>query len=154
MTYLLDSNIWLELLFEQDRAEDVRRFLETEPMAQIAISEFSVYSIGIALARNGLEHAFVQFVSDTLEGTPLVHIRLDTAALKEVMKVRKRFRLDFDDAYQYVAAEKHDLTLVSFDADFDRTDRGRKTPAELLEEPPVVHDRPQTKPRRQRSRRR
>jgi len=32
-----------------------------------------------------------------------------------------------------VAAEKHDLTLVSFDTDFDRTERGRKTPAEALE---------------------
>jgi uncharacterized protein len=154
MTYLLDSNVWLELLFEQERAEDVRRFLETEPMAQIAISEFSVYSIGIALARNGLENAFVQFVSDTLEGTALARIRLDTADLKEVMSARKRFRLDFDDAYQYVAAQKHDLTLVSFDADFDRTDRGRKTPADIIGEPPVARDKPTTKPARLRSRKR
>ncbi len=152
MTYLLDSNVWLELLFEQERAEDVRRLLETEPMAQIAISEFSLYSIGIALARSGLEHAFVKFVSDTLEGTALARIRLDTTDLKEVMSVRKRFRLDFDDAYQYVAAEKHNLTLVSFDADFDRTDRGRKTPADILGESPVARDKPPTKPVRPRRR--
>jgi predicted nucleic acid-binding protein len=152
MTYLLDSNIWLELLFEQERADDVRRFLETVPMAQVAISEFSVYSIGIALARSGLENAFVQFVSDTLEGTTLARIRLDTTDLKEIMSVRKRFRLDFDDAYQYVAAEKHDLTLVSFDTDFDRTDRGRKTPADIHDEPPVARDRPPTRSARRRSR--
>nr|HID14904.1 PIN domain-containing protein [Anaerolineae bacterium] len=42
------------------------------------------------------------------------------------------FRLDFDDAYQYVAAEEYGLTLVSFDTDFDRTERGRKTPAQVL----------------------
>lgn len=154
MTYLLDSNVWLELLFEHDLAEDVRRFLKTVPMAQIAISEFSLYSIGIALVRSGLELAFVQFVSDALEGTALARIRLDTADLKEVMHVRKRFRLDFDDAYQYVVAEKHDLTLVSFDADFDRTDRGRKTPADILGEPPVARDRPPTKPARARRRKR
>jgi hypothetical protein len=47
---------------------------------------------------------------------------------------KSRFNLDFDDAYQYVAAEKHDLTLVSLDADFDRTERGRKTPADVLKE--------------------
>ena len=152
MTYLLDSNVWLELLFEQEHAEDVRRFLETVPMAQIAISEFSVYSIGIALARNGLEKAFVQFVSDTLEGTALDRLRLDTKDLKGIMNVRKRFRLDFDDAYQYVAAEKYDLTLVSFDADFDRTDRGRKTPAEILGAPTIARDRPPTKPARPRRR--
>jgi predicted nucleic acid-binding protein len=43
-----------------------------------------------------------------------------------------QFRLDFDDAYQYVAAEKYGLTLVSFDADFDQTKLGRKTPDDVL----------------------
>ena len=99
-----------------------------------------------------LENAFVQFVSDILEGTALARIHLDTADLKEIMNVRKRFRLDFDDAYQYVAAEKHNLTFVSFDSDFDRTDRGRKTPADVLGEPPVVRDKSPTKPARRRSR--
>lgn len=46
----------------------------------------------------------------------------------------KRFHLDFDDAYQYVAAERYNLTIVSFDSDFDRTDKGHKTPAELVRE--------------------
>ena len=44
----------------------------------------------------------------------------------------KRFKLDFDDAYQYSIAERHDLTMVSFDTDLDRTERKRKTPLELL----------------------
>jgi len=30
-------------------------------------------------------------------------------------------------------AEKHNLAIISFDTDFDRTERGRKTPAEILE---------------------
>jgi predicted nucleic acid-binding protein len=37
-----------------------------------------------------------------------------------------------DDAYQHVAAEKYNLALVSFDSDFDHTERGRKTAAEAL----------------------
>jgi predicted nucleic acid-binding protein len=37
-----------------------------------------------------------------------------------------------DDAYQYVAAEKYNFALVSFDSDFDHMERGRKTPAEAL----------------------
>jgi predicted nucleic acid-binding protein len=32
---------------------------------------------------------------------------------------------EIDDAYQYVAAERYDLAVVSFDGDFDRTERGR-----------------------------
>ncbi|MCF6148000.1 MAG: PIN domain-containing protein [Candidatus Kuenenia sp.] len=38
-----------------------------------------------------------------------------------------------DDAYQYAVAEKYGLTLVSFDTDFDRTARGRKTPVKIIE---------------------
>jgi hypothetical protein len=42
-----------------------------------------------------------------------------------------RYKLDFDDAYQYFAAEKYDLTIISFDVDFNRTARGKKTPSEV-----------------------
>jgi len=71
----------------------------------------------------------LDFLSDTLEDSAVRLIRLDTAGLKEVPIVRRKFGLDFDDAYQYLAAEKYGLTLVSFDSDFDRTERGRNTPA-------------------------
>lgn len=51
-----------------------------------------------------------------------------------LIEVIERYRLDFDDAYQYRAAEKHGLVIVSFDGDFDRTALGRKTPAQVLQE--------------------
>jgi predicted nucleic acid-binding protein len=41
------------------------------------------------------------------------------------------FSLDFDDAYQYALADKYDLTIVSFDRDFDRTTRGRSEPSAI-----------------------
>jgi predicted nucleic acid-binding protein len=46
----------------------------------------------------------------------------------------KEYGLDFDDAYQYVAARNNDLILVSFDKDFDSTDMRRRTPAMILAE--------------------
>lgn len=49
--------------------------------------------------------------------------------LNEVMDAHG---LDFDDAYQYTAAETHDLTVISYDTDCDRTPRGRKTPSDFL----------------------
>jgi predicted nucleic acid-binding protein len=61
-------------------------------------------------------------------------IRLGPDDIRSVLQAMERFDLDFDDAYQYVTAEKHNLAVVSYDADFDRTDRGRKTPAEALRE--------------------
>ncbi|MBM3314119.1 PIN domain-containing protein [candidate division WOR-3 bacterium] len=152
---LVDASVWLELLLEQERAEQVRDFLRTVPLAELAITDFALHSVGIVLARNKRDDLFVRFISDLLMDTDVRYVSLDYAALMVVTETRDRLHLDFDDAYQYVAAEKHNLTLVSLDADFDRTDRGRKTPAEVLEEPPVAHDlpaqqagRPTTKPRR------
>ena len=52
----------------------------------------------------------------------------DTRALVETID---KYKLDYDDAYQYVAAEHNGLTLLSFDSDFDRTDKGKTTPAEV-----------------------
>lgn len=40
----------------------------------------------------------------------------------------KRFHLDFDDSYQYAVAQKYGLQIMSFDADFDRTEKGHKIP--------------------------
>lgn len=51
--------------------------------------------------------------------------------MEAVINVVQKFNLDFDDAYQYVAAEQYRLAIVSFDADFDRTEKGRKTPGKV-----------------------
>ncbi len=48
--------------------------------------------------------------------------------MEAVISMAQKFSLDFDDAYQYVAAEQYGLTIVSFDSDFDRTEKGRTTP--------------------------
>jgi predicted nucleic acid-binding protein len=55
----------------------------------------------------------------------------DTSRLVEIISETKR---DFDDAYQYTAAEKYDLSIVSFDGDFDQAERGRRMPAQILAE--------------------
>ncbi len=149
---LVDANVWLELLLDQERAAQVRDFLRTVPLDELAITDFALHSVGVVLARNKRDDLFVRFISDLLVDTGVRYVSLDYADLMAVTKTRERLPLDFDDAYQYVAAEKHDLTLVSFDADFDRTDRGRKTPADILGEPPVVRDKPPTKPARPRRR--
>ena len=74
----------------------------------------------------------VSFVEDLLFTGAIAVVRLETEDLLSVCKTAEMTGLSFDDAYQYVAAEKHNLTLVSFDADFDRTERGRKTPGDVL----------------------
>ncbi len=130
--FLLDTNIWLELLLNQERADEVRKLLEAREAPDLAITEFSLYSIGLILTRLKKDGAFANFLAETVEGFGVVVIRLDIAGLNEVLAVRRKFQLDFDDAYQYAAAAQYGLTLLSFDHDFDRTERGRKTPADVM----------------------
>lgn len=49
--YLLDTNIWLELLLNQEKAEEVKVFLEKIKDKDIYITSFSLYSICIFLTR-------------------------------------------------------------------------------------------------------
>ncbi len=133
LMFLLDTNIWLELLLEQQQASEVRQLLRAREALELAITEFSLYSIGIILTRLKKDSLFADFLADALEDSGVGVVRLDREGLKEVLAIRRRFELDFDDAYQYVAAEKHNLILLSFDSDFDRTERGRKTPAQVTE---------------------
>ena len=56
---------------------------------------------------------------------------LDADEMEAAVEHAAAFNLDFDDAYQYAVAEKYDLTIVSFDKDFDRTTRGRREPSAI-----------------------
>ncbi len=129
MQFLVDTNIWLELLLNQQQAQEVRQLFEEREGSDFAITEFSLYSIGIVLTRLSKDEAFARFIADALEQAGTRLVRLGSTEMKDVLNARSQFGLDFDDAYQYTAAEKYNLTLLSFDTDFDRTARGRKTPA-------------------------
>ena len=130
--YLVDTNVWLEVLLAQQQASEAKAFFERIDASQLAITEFSLYSLGIILTRLNKDHAFTDFLSDVMEEAQVACIRLDPADLKQALAFHRQFQLDFDDAYQYAAAEKLDLVIVSFDKGFDRTIRGRKTPAEII----------------------
>ena len=131
--YLLDSNIFLELLLDQDKADDVEKLLRSIRGEELCISEFSLYSVGIVLFRQKLYDIFVRFVDDLILTGGIRLLKLAPEDVKQLAEVAQRFNLDFDDAYQYTIAERHDLTIVSFDSDFDRTIRGRKAPKDLVE---------------------
>jgi len=50
MSYLLDTNIFLEILLGQDKKEVCKKFLETH-IGEIFISDFSLHSIGVILCQ-------------------------------------------------------------------------------------------------------
>jgi predicted nucleic acid-binding protein len=113
---------------DQDKADEVEHFLRMQPREKLHISEFSLYSVGIALLRRKLFDTFVQFLDDLILKGGIRLLRLPVQSLADLPAVAQAFNLDFDDAYQYLVAEKHGAEIISFDADFDRTQKGRKMP--------------------------
>ena len=75
-------------------------------------------SIGLITTRLKKEAVFEEFISDILEESGVERISLSASDLKKLLSASREFGLDFDDAYQYVAAKSNDLVLVSFDKDF------------------------------------
>lgn len=130
--YLLDTNVWLEHLLSQTKAPEVVRLLTEVDSMLLSTSHFSLHSIGVILGRRQRTATFDQFVHDLFEQGQVVLRTVLPGEFPSVSAAMQRQGLDFDDAYQYVIAKRDSLTLVSFDADFDRTDLQRQTPAQIL----------------------
>jgi predicted nucleic acid-binding protein len=129
MKLLIDTNIFLEVLLEQRRAADARELLAKANQHICLISDFSLHSIGVILLRRNKANAFRSFLSDMITNGGSAVALLEADEMRVVIDHATTFNLDFDDAYQYAVADKYDLTIVSFDADFDRTTRGRSEPS-------------------------
>lgn len=129
--FLIDTNIWLERLLDQKRAKEVGRFLDYIPSERLFMTDFAFHSIGIVMTRLNHTDAFLWFVQDAFINGAVSLIHLEPEDTQHLIRLIEEFNLDFDDAYQYRAAEKYNLTIVSFDNDFDRTTRGKKIPEEI-----------------------
>jgi len=128
--YLVDTNVWLERLLDQTRSEEVGQFLARVPSERLFISDFAFHSIGVVLSRLKQVGALLRFAQDAFVDGAVSLVHLEPEDTPRLVRVMAQFNLDFDDAYQYVTAEKYHLSLVSFDTDFDHTERGRSTPQE------------------------
>lgn len=129
MRLLVDTNIFLEVLLEQSQADEAKELLAKTDTHDIFISDFSLHSIGLILFKRKKAEAFRDFLSDMITGAGTQVALLHPNEMDAVADHAGVFNLDFDDAYQYTVADKYDLTIVSFDKDFDQTTRGRSTPS-------------------------
>ena len=130
--YLVDSNIWLEWLLGQDRANEAEMFLRETAPNSLFITDFAFHSIAVILSRRNRIDMLPDFVNDVFVNGGVEIVRLEASDIPAVVDRMREFGLDFDDAYQYVAAEKRGFGIVSFDADFDKTALGRILPTDAL----------------------
>jgi len=130
--YLLDTNIFLEYILRRSRVEEVRDFFRRANLSALHISDFSLHTIGVIYLREHKSREFLTFVHEDIIASGIRVISLTTDNFSKITEAANRFHLDFDDAYQYAVAERYGLSIVSFDKDFDRTEKGRLEPQDLF----------------------
>ena len=134
MVFLIDTNVWLERLLDQEKSKEVGELFDSIPSERLFITDFTFHSIALVLSKLNNVEALKHFIRDTFVEGAVTILHLKPEDMERLILVMREFNLDFDDAYQYVAAEKTDSIIVSLDKDFDQTERGRKTPREVLQE--------------------
>ncbi len=102
MIFLVDTNVFLEIVLQQDKKEDCKRFLDNN-IGNLNITDFSLHSLGLILFRYGKEQISRKFVEDVIPNTNLLSLPVEL--YREIVNVRGSLNLDFDDAYQYSMAK-------------------------------------------------
>jgi hypothetical protein len=130
--YLLDTNIFLEYILSRSRVDEVRDFFRRADLTALHISDFSLHTIGVLYLREHKSREFIMFVDKDIIASGIRVLSLPPENFTKIAGAADRFHLDFDDAYQYAVAEQFGLSIVSFDKDFDRTEKGRMEPQDLF----------------------
>ena len=115
--YLLDANIFLEILLQQEKKEKCKKFL-TDHIGELHITDFSLHSLGVILFRLHKSGIFEEFIKDVLPNIKL--LTLYTDLYEELSAVHQKIGLDFDDTYQYLVAKSNKLKIVTMDKDFEK----------------------------------
>jgi len=115
--YLVDSNIFLEILLAQAKAEKCKSFLQ-EHRGSLYISDFSLHSVGVVVFRENKPSLFEKFLNDSLP--QLTILTLSSQRYFTLLSFREQFQLDFDDSYQCSIAGEFGLTIATMDQDYSK----------------------------------
>jgi predicted nucleic acid-binding protein len=118
---------FLEAILDQDKAEEAKNLFKYISSCESYISDFSLNSIGIILFKLNKQNYFEILIDDIIASNTEI-LSIDIDSIKELIPISLKYGLDFDDAYQYFIAEIYDLKIISFDKDFDKTEKGRVEP--------------------------
>ncbi len=132
--YLIDTNIFLEVLLNQDNKESCLTLLKLIEKGEIRVivTSFALHSIAIILEKlKGIDYYrdFLEIIT-TSEG--LMTYSTTPQDEIEICKISKRFNLTFDDSLHYFVTKTFKLKLVSLDSDLDKTDIIRVHPEDVI----------------------
>ncbi|PIN90591.1 VapC toxin family PIN domain ribonuclease [Candidatus Pacearchaeota archaeon CG10_big_fil_rev_8_21_14_0_10_32_14] len=131
--YLIDTNIFLEILLNQQYANDCEKLLKkiSKSKDSFYVSSFTLHSIEVIMTRNKQEIALVDFLL-FFDKSKIIRIDTSTSDEQYACKIMNESKLDFDDSIQLSLCKKSNLTIVSYDKHFDKTSIKRIEPSGLL----------------------
>ena len=117
--YLLDTNILLEILLQQEKSSDCENFINNN-LGAVAISDFTLHSIGVILLRSKKYEVFGNFISEVLE--KVIVFSLPMSSYSFISEYSQKTGLDFDDTYQCLVAKHFIMSIVTMDLDFKKVE--------------------------------
>jgi len=73
MMFLVDANVFLEILLRQTKKEVCKKFLENN-IGSLNITDFSLHSIGVILFKYNKDDVFQRFVEDVMPNVKLLSL--------------------------------------------------------------------------------
>jgi predicted nucleic acid-binding protein len=127
MVFLFDTNIFLEILLDQEKKEVCKKILN-DNFGNIYLSDFSLHSIGVILLKQKKLKIFDHFLRDILPHSTI--LSLPKEKYSEITSFASKYKLDFDDAYQSLIAKEFEVGIKTMDKDFTRI--SKVIPVEIL----------------------
>jgi len=131
--YLIDTNIFLEILLQQENSEECKKLLRGIARGELKaiVSIFTVHGVE-GMLTDDLK-SLDKFLTNIKSLVNLEVVETDIDEERQAISFARSENLDFDDALQYSVAKREDVeAIISYDPDFDRTDLERKKPGEIL----------------------
>jgi predicted nucleic acid-binding protein len=133
--YLVDTNIFLEVMLSRKRSSECKRFLAMlrDGRASGVVSDFSIHSIMVLLDSLKRREKLKTFLA-SLAGYKGLRVHFTSIAEElRAVELAEREELDIDDAIQYsVALSVGAEAIVSFDRDFDGLKIPRVEPGDIV----------------------
>ncbi|MFY3740031.1 MAG: putative nucleic acid-binding protein [Candidatus Nitrosomirales archaeon] len=135
MSYLIDTNIFLEVMLSRTRKEECKNLLKQVSAGKIKgiLTDFSLYSIMLIMASRRKYSEIKRFLQSLTAYKGLIVYSCTLDDKMNCIDLILDERMDVDDSIQYASAlSLNARAIVSFDAHFD----GLKIPRE---EPGKIH---------------
>ncbi len=119
--FLIDTNIFIEVLAGQGRAQECRALLGRIESGGLdcACSHFAIHSACLFLERHNIPSGIRQFLEYLLSLENLVVLNTSLEDDLEIRALGEQTGLDFDDSLQcYVARQIGCEAIITLDADF------------------------------------